>query len=624
MLLKNTIDRLLYHKEKLIKVMEDDSKEILFNSKSKEEIKRIIEAHIKELSDILLNDKKNIDILKENSGTYYTEIKNQFIEAQYIFEDKIREEFEKNKFSIDDIIDCFSKLVEHSIKLNNSHRTVPLFMDILGEEQSVTLVGKNGVGKSSFVDDLKKNLLIKTYAIPAQKSLMYSQGTITKKKKEGVKELFREQYLKLNTDQSYLLQSTLDLYSYLIEVIIKDHQASKSDLEIGRASVLDKVNKYFNKLFPYLRLRTDSEEGVLLVENSLREEVVTYGINSLSDGEKSVLFYLCSILLNDAKDVYVIDEPETHLHMALAVELWDLILEEKRESKFIFISHNPQFILTRKNLRVLWCKQYKDIYNNEIVPIEDSLPKEIILELMGTEKTILFCEGAKSSLDYRVYDILYSEKYHIIPVEGHRKVIDFTRVINKVDIVGKKAVGIIDKDFYSDIELKNYKKENIYHLPYTEIEMLLMEESILAEVATHAEKDFNIVDIERVLRTYLKDEKNISREIGSLIKYKLEKEFEVDNIVSQESANKEIDKIILKMENSKQWFVEEKRKLLEFYNNPNTKYRDLLGKCSLKHEITRGIMNRYESGYETRALKAITNKEQIQQILRKEIGIPYK
>lgn len=620
MLLQNSVNLLNDYKEKLLEIMEDESKEILFDRNKQESIK-IINDSIKKLSDIVLKEKSNIKVLEENTGMYFTEVQRQFIETNYSFQQTLESELQKPMISIVNVIESFSDLIESNIELYNMHKTVPIFMEILGKEQSIVLVGKNGVGKSTFIDDLKKNSIISTYSIPAQKNLMYIKPSMNLKI-EDVKNNFRKQNLKENSTQYYDIQKTLDLFSKLVEGTIKEHQSSKSDSKEIRDSILDKVNKYFNKLFPYLSLRTNSEDGVLLVENSLYEEKITYGINSLSDGEKSVLCYLCSIFHSDGTDIYVIDEPETHIHMALAIELWDMILEEKKDSKFIFISHNPQFILTRKNSRILWCKAYRDIYNNEIIPIGDSLPREVILELIGTQKTILFCEGRKSSLDYQVYDRLYSNKYHIVPVGGHRKVIDYTRVINATDAIDNDAIGIIDKDFHSEEELESYKKDNIYHLPYNEIEMLLMEKIILKEVEKYAISKFIITNIEKQFREYLKKDHNINRQVGSRVKYRLENEIEINNISNKMMADSEIDKILAKLEDAKKWFSEEKENLEKIYKDENTLYEELLEMCSLKNEITKELMNKYESNYEDRALKAINREESIKNYLRNKINLP--
>lgn len=51
--------------------------------------------------------------------------------------------------------------------------------------------------------------------------------------------------------------------------------------------------------------------------------------------------------------------------------------------------------------------------------------------------------------------------------------------------------GIIDKDYHTEEVLKKYKKENIYHLKFNEIEMFLLTEEIIDNVlnANHPKED---------------------------------------------------------------------------------------------------------------------------------------
>lgn len=57
--------------------------------------------------------------------------------------------------------------------LFETYKNFNLFSEVLRDSRSVCIIGPNGVGKSTLVNDLKKDQLFKIYAIPAQKWLYY-------------------------------------------------------------------------------------------------------------------------------------------------------------------------------------------------------------------------------------------------------------------------------------------------------------------------------------------------------------------------------------------------------------------------------------------------------------------
>ena len=103
-----------------------------------------------------------------------------------------------------------------------------------------------------------------------------------------------------------------------------------------------------------------------------------------------------------------------------------------------------------------------------------------MMELIGATKPVLFCEGDKNSLDYKVYNSLFENKIIVMPVGGHKKVIEYTMAYNSLNFFNNnKAFGIIDKDFHSFEKLEKLKKNKIYHLQVNEIESLLIVEDVL-------------------------------------------------------------------------------------------------------------------------------------------------
>ncbi|HFR3979984.1 TPA: AAA family ATPase, partial [Streptococcus suis] len=108
----------------------------------------------------------------------------------------------------------------------------------------------------------------------------------------------------------------------------------------------------------------------------------------------------------------IVDEPETYLNPALSNLLWDRLIEAKKDSQFLFITHSVDFVLGRDNAQVSWIRnfEYPDKWDIELLQSENNLPKLMLTEILGSSKPLLFCEGNdKSSLDYHIYKSLFGE-----------------------------------------------------------------------------------------------------------------------------------------------------------------------------------------------------------------------
>ena len=117
-------------------------------------------------------------------------------------------------------------------------------------------------------------------------------------------------------------------------------------------------------------------------------------------------------------------------------------------------------------------------------------PLSLLTEVSGTRKPILFCEGTKTSIDYKIYSKLFSKFCFVKPVQGHKQVIQHTRAYNNLNKMhGNKAYGIIDYDWMEETKIAKYKKKNIFVLPFNEIEMLLVDEAIVKSVLASDDQD---------------------------------------------------------------------------------------------------------------------------------------
>ena len=366
-------------------------------------------------------------------------------------------------------------------------KVIKLFSFIAKIDSTTVIIGANGAGKTSLINELRKNSIDEMYVLPAQKLLYFVSNThnrngITKEK--YIQDL-KEVNIKYDTIEIQTHQIEDDFsgtFTKLITLWVKDFAKVASDNSRGVAGVsialLDRVEQIWNQIFPEITFYPEPDDRVLeVVRNGDK-----YSINGLSDGERCVLFYIGNVLLAPENSYIVVDEPETFLNGAVYNELWDLLISERPDCQFIFASHNMDFVQSRTNATYVWCKEFEAPYNFDYEILEEiqEMPLSLLTEVSGTRKPILFCEGTKTSLDYQIYSKLFSEFCFVKPVQGHKQVIQHTKAYNNLQYLhGNTAYGIIDNDWMDESSIQANKEEGIFVLPFNEVEMILVDEAVV-------------------------------------------------------------------------------------------------------------------------------------------------
>ena len=380
-------------------------------------------------------------------------------------------------------------------------KVIKLFSFIAKIDSTAVIIGANGAGKTSLINELRKNNSKinsnEMYVLPAQKLLCFAthiQDRNVVDEDSYITE-FNNINLKYETIDLYLNQIDANFsntFTKLITLLVKDIMAVATDNFRGKnessLSLWQKLEKIWNKIKPEIKFDIDTKNTVVKVEKNGSK----YSINGLSDGERCILFYIGNVLLAPENSYIIVDEPETFLNAAVYNELWDLLISERPDCQFIFASHNMDFVQSRTNATYIWCKNFEAPYDLDYQVLEESqeIPLPLLTEVSGAKKPILFCEGTKNSLDYQIYSKLFSEFCFVKPVQGHKQVIQYTKAYNNLQYLhGNRAYGIIDYDWMEEARIEKYKKKNIFVLPFNEIEMLLIDEEIVDSVLSDDEED---------------------------------------------------------------------------------------------------------------------------------------
>ncbi|MBC6361612.1 ATP-dependent nuclease [Lactobacillus apis] len=537
--------------------------------------------------------------------------------------------------NIDNLIDNLKDLI------SNAYRVI--FMSNMATINSnIIIVGKNGSGKSTLVNSLSSSALDNMTVIPAQKVLYYAPETLNRVENVAV-DTFRlknlghtNKKIKIDGNSSELISPFTEMVMALINNDVNVHYFN----EIEGTSEFDRVKEIWKEIIPEITFKiTDpAKKDIFAYKNKNNEE---YSLNGLSDGEKCILFYIGNVILAEKDSYIVIDEPETFLNPASYNRLWDILIKERSDCQFIFTSHNPDFITARDNTTLVWCKNFslenKGLtYNSELKILADKdklsseLPTELISELVGSRKRILFCEGTNEKYDYKIYSKLYKE-YTVKPVGGHDKVIQYTKTFNELpQWIENSAIGIIDNDGMSNSEKESLKKDNVFCLPYNEIEMLLLDEEVIFQVLEDVKYPEDIQTINKKIKEFksklvstieVRKNKIIYDIVKNRVDYKIRTEFiDSKRYKTVEDIKKYLDEFSKQMgiDNISEEVHTEVAEAIK-----NKEYSDLLRICTLKDEVTKGITDKiFGRDYVKCALARINQNDKIKEYLRNQISLP--
>lgn len=216
-----------------------------------------------------------------------------------------------------------------------------------------------------------------------------------------------------------------------------------------------------------------------------------YHGKEMSDGERVALYLMGQCLSAPAGSIFIVDEPEIHLHTSIMQSLWNKLEEAKPDCLFVYITHDLGFASTRVSSTNIWVKEFNGdkTWQWEFVPDVEDFPESLLLELMGNRRTIVFVEGEKGGKDHSIYQSIF-RNYNVVPRNGCQTVIDSVKAmtINK-PFHHVSVFGIIDRDYRTEQEIEGLKSLGVHSIDVAEIENILLNESTLRVVSENQHLD---------------------------------------------------------------------------------------------------------------------------------------
>jgi len=409
-------------------------------------------------------------------------------------------------------------------------------------ENNIVLVGANGAGKTRLGVWIEQQLQeqLSVHRISAQKALNLPEYATIKNLEQAEKELFygevgnngiswtKTNYRWGGNPNTFLLNDFDKLLSLLFartrerdSIHTKQTKETQTYIPVPDAPN-DIIVRIWMELMPH-RIISFTDGKVLI----RKEGADDYHGKEMSDGERVILYLVGQCVCAPANSIIIIDEPEVHIHRSIISKLWNKIEELCIDKLLIYITHDLEFAASRTDAMKLWIKSYNgnNLWEWDEIPKEEQLPENLLLEIIGNRKNVIFCEGNKGSLDTSVYELVYPD-FHVIPRGNGEKVIEATKALrNNQSLHHLNAFGITDSDYKEEEEKAALLANGVHTLSVAEIESLFCVEPILRIIAEHLElnPDNLVVQVIDFLVNALTAEYDVqvSSKAEKIIEYKL-------------------------------------------------------------------------------------------------------
>ena len=210
----------------------------------------------------------------------------------------------------------------------------------------------------------------------------------------------------------------------------------------------------------------------------------------MSDGERTALILIAEVLSGSDDAVFVIDEPELHLHRSIVVPLISSLVKHRPTCEFVISTHELNLPTAVPSARICIVRSVEwtndgavQSWDFDVVDNADELPDELTTDILGSRRRVLFTEGEDASLDVPMYAVLFPEA-SVRPKGGCRAVVQAVLGVRSTkSLHNADGYGLIDNDGMSTQLIAEHQAKGIYPLPVFSVESLYYDLAVVTAVA---------------------------------------------------------------------------------------------------------------------------------------------
>ena len=371
------------------------------------------------------------------------------------------------------------------------------------------IVGPNGSGKSALIQHFFANLHPNRVKwIPAHRQLWSESGRLdltpaSRQEYEAQMSSHNRSLQARYKDDNVYQRKTVS--AILFDLVNKENTRARSiayHVDNNDCSEAQKVSAEspppFNQLNELLNLATLTVN----IKNSHNQEIlarhsqcVPFNVIEMSDGERSAMIIAAYVITAEPGTVFLIDEPERHLHRSISQPFLSALFNLRREDcAFIISTHEIALPIATPEARVLmlrscqWSGSQCVAWDAEVLKPNSGLPEKLKRAILGSRKRILFVEGRSDSLDFSLYTTLFPN-LSVEPMgsceEVQKAVLGLRESQDHHDV---EAFGLIDRDnrFSEDVkeeDVKELAEKHIFALEAYSVEALYYCSDAIAAIA---------------------------------------------------------------------------------------------------------------------------------------------
>lgn len=371
--------------------------------------------------------------------------------------------------------------------------------------QSILLIGANGSGKTRLGTwiEMTSPQNKSVHRLSAQKSLSMPETTTPVSIERAEKDLLfgsaegHHGHKQGHKWQSKPAISFLNDYQKLMVYLFSDETEENAKYKASQKATsvrveppktkLDLVKELWEKILPHRELIV----GGLRIQTKVKGTAdKIYSSSEMSDGERVIFYLIGQCLAAPRNGIVVIDEPELHLHKSVQTSLWSEIERLRPDCLFVYLTHDVDFAAAKEGSKRIWLKSFDgQVWDWEELQEDSNLPGDLLIEVLGSRKPVVFVEGDNGSHDVALYRAILPS-FLVIPRGGCSQVILSVKALKaNTQLHHLQVYGIIDRDRRVPVEIQKLEQDSIFVLTVAEVENLFCVKEILQIVSQRLERD---------------------------------------------------------------------------------------------------------------------------------------
>lgn len=373
----------------------------------------------------------------------------------------------------------------------------------------VFILGRNGTGKSALVNALAAQWAGKVIYVPGSRPSYFDNESLSMTPESRRQFTANQRHYDMQPDKRWkAIEGTTrnekaihDLQAaetqYKLDAANQIKAEGWSSSAIGRLqadnSPLDTVNSLLAQANMAVQLKVVGGELRAMQGGSL------YSYARMSDGERSALVIAAEVVAAESGMVFLLDEPELHLHSSIVVALIKALILERPDCGFVVCTHQLELPTAVQGCEIVLVREsvWQDgkivSWDADVIHDTKQIPEWLWVDVIGARSKILFIEGNnKTSLDQPIYSLLFP-KVSLRPLESCKDVMRAVKGLRSVEEVHRaKAFGLIDHDGMSADQMSKFEGDGIYPLPIFAVESLIYSQEAQDAVALQQADTFGI------------------------------------------------------------------------------------------------------------------------------------